>query len=138
MLLPTCDNVTRERSMISGVQGLWYYLNLSTFFIYINSILAVIYLTKLQNLINRPVYILVIFPTISTTTSSTMVRNINTRNPPFHIRSYRKVHTFRESMNRLLNKSKNQYPVDLFNSYVARLRSANTHLFDERSSEGHD
>ena len=30
------------------------------------------------------------------------------------------------------------YPVDLFNALVARLRSANTHLFDERSSEGHD
>ena len=63
--------------------------------------------------------------------------NLNTRNPPFQIRSYRKVQTFRESMNRL-HQSINQYPVDLFNSFVARLRSANTHLFDERSSEGHD
>ena len=26
----------------------------------------------------------------------------------------------------------------VFNSFVARLRSANTHLFDERSSDGHD
>ena len=33
---------------------------------------------------------------------------------------------------------KNQYSVDLFNSFVARLRSANAHLFDERSAEGHD
>jgi hypothetical protein len=70
-------------------------------------------------------------------TSSTMLWNLNTRNPPFQIRSYRKAHTFRESMNRL-HQSINQYPVDLFNSFVARLRSANTHLFDGRSSEGHD
>ena len=44
-------------------------------------------------------------------------------------------------MDRLL-QLKNQYPIssyiDVFNSFVARLRSANTHLFDERSSEGHD
>ena len=31
------------------------------------------------------------------------------------------------------------YPVDiLINSFVGSLRSANAHLFDERSSEGHD
>ena len=72
-----------------------------------------------------------------TAMSSTMVRNSNTQNPPFLIRSYRKVHTFRERMNRLL-QLKNQYPIDLFNSFVARLRSANTHLFVERSSEDHD
>jgi len=36
------------------------------------------------------------------------------------------------------NKLKNQYPIDLFNSFVARLRSANAHLFVERSSEDHD
>ena len=74
---------------------------------------------------------------VDTATSSTMFRNLNTRNPPFHIRSYRKVHTFRESMSRL-HQSKNQYPVDIFNSIVARLRSANAHLFDARSSKGHD
>ena len=68
-------------------------------------------------------------------TSSTMVRNLNTRNPPFRIRSYRKVQTFRESMNRL-HQSINQYPVDLFNSFVAQLRLANKHLFDKRSTEG--
>ena len=62
---------------------------------------------------------------VDTATSSTMVRNLNTRNPPFQIRSYRKVHTFRKSMNRL-HQSINQYPVDLFNSFVARrLRLAN-------------
>jgi hypothetical protein len=44
---------------------------------------------------------------------------------------------YHERMNRL-HQLKNQYPIDLFNSFVARLRSANTHLFDERSSEGHD
>ena len=54
-----------------------------------------------------------------------------------HIRSYRKVQTYREKMNRL-HQLKNQYPVDLFNSFVARLRSANAHLIDERSSGGHD
>ena len=32
---------------------------------------------------------------VDTATSSTMVRNLNTRNPPFQIRSYRKVQTFR-------------------------------------------
>mgnify|MGYP001091081288 FL=1 len=74
---------------------------------------------------------------VDTATSSTMVRNLNTRNLPFHIRSYRKVQTFRESMNRL-HQSINQYPVDLFNSFVARLRLANKHLFDKRSTEGHD
>ena len=74
---------------------------------------------------------------VDTATSSTMVRNLNTRNPPFQIRSYRKVQTFRESMNRL-HQSINQYPVDLFNSFVARLRLANKHLFDKRSTEGHD
>ena len=68
---------------------------------------------------------------------STMVRNLKTRNLPIQIRSYRKVRTCREKMNRL-HQLKNQYPVDLFNSSVARLRSANAHLFDERSSEGHD
>ena len=75
---------------------------------------------------------------VDTATSSTMVRNLNTRNLPVRIRSYRKVRTYREKMNRL-HQLKNQYPVDLFiNSCVARLRSANAHLFDERSSEGHD
>ena len=74
---------------------------------------------------------------VDTATSSTMFRNLNTRNPPFQIRSYRKVQTFRESMNRL-HQSINQYPVDLFNSFVARLRLANKHLFDKRSTEGHD
>jgi hypothetical protein len=72
-----------------------------------------------------------------TATSSTMVTNSNTLNPPFLIRPCRKVQTYRERMNRL-HQLKNQYPVDLFNSFVARLRSANAHLFDERSSEGHD
>ena len=59
--------------------------------------------------------------------------------PPVLIRSYRKVHTFRERMNRLL-QLKNQYPIaiGLFNSFVACLRSANAHLFVERSSEDHD
>ena len=50
---------------------------------------------------------------VDTATSSTMFRNLNTRNPPFQIRSYRKVQTFRESMNRL-HQSINQYPVDLY------------------------
>ena len=74
---------------------------------------------------------------IDTATSSTMVKNFNTRNLPFHIRSYRKLRTFHEKMNRL-HQSKNQYPVDIFNSIVARLRSANAHLFDARSSKGHN
>jgi len=43
-----------------------------------------------------------------TATSSTMFRNSNTQNPPVLIRSYRKVLTFRERMNRLL-QLKNQY-----------------------------
>ena len=77
------------------------------------------------------------FEDVDTATSSTMFRNLNTRNPPFQIRSYRKVQTFRESMNRL-HQSINQYPVDLFNSFVARLRLANKHLFDKRSTEGQD
>ena len=74
-----------------------------------------------------------------TAMSSTMVRNSNTQNPPFLIRSYRKVHTFRERMNRLL-QLKNQYPIaiGLFNSFVACLRSANAHSLVERSSEDHD
>ena len=72
-----------------------------------------------------------------TATSSTTVKNLNTRNLPVHIRSYRKVRTYREKMNRLL-QLKNQYPVNLFNSCVARSRSASAHLFHERSSEGHD
>ena len=50
---------------------------------------------------------------VDTATSSTMVRNLNTRNLPVHIRSYRKVRTYREKMNRL-HQLKNQYPVDLF------------------------
>ena len=50
---------------------------------------------------------------VDTATSSTMVRNLNTRNLPVHIRSYRKVRTYRENMNRL-HQLKNQYPVDLF------------------------
>ena len=66
-----------------------------------------------------------------------MVRNSNTQNPPVLIRSCRKVHTFRERMNRLL-QLKNQYPTDIFNMFVARLRSANPHLFVERPSEDHD
>ena len=45
--------------------------------------------------------------------------------------------TYREKLNRL-HQLKKQYPVDLFNSFVARLRSANAHLIDERSSGGHD
>ena len=61
---------------------------------------------------------------VDTATSSTIVRNLNTRNLPVRIRSYRKVRTYREKMNRL-HQLKNQYPVDLFNSFVARLRSAN-------------
>ena len=72
-----------------------------------------------------------------TAISSTEIRNSNTQNPPFLIRSYRKVHTFRERMNRLLELKK-QYPTDLFNVFVARLRSANAHLFVERSSEDLD
>jgi hypothetical protein len=67
-----------------------------------------------------------------------MVRNLNTQTPPILIRPCRKMHhTYREKMN-TLHQSKNQYPVGIFNSFVARLRSANAHLFDERSSEGHD
>ena len=69
--------------------------------------------------------------------SSTMARNSNTQTPPVLIRPYRKVHTNHERMNRLLQLKK-QYPIDLFNSFVARLRSANAHLFVERSSEDHD
>jgi hypothetical protein len=49
--------------------------------------------------------------------------------------SYRKVHhTYHEKMNRLLPLKK-QHPIDLFNSFVARLPPANAHWFDERSSE---
>ena len=40
---------------------------------------------------------------VDTATSSTMVRDLNTRNPPFQIRSYRKVQTFRESMTCLIS-----------------------------------
>jgi hypothetical protein len=43
-------------------------------------------------------------------------------------------------MNRLLQPKK-QFPIDpidFFNSFVARLRSANAHLSVERSSEDHD
>ena len=47
---------------------------------------------------------------VDTATSSTMDRNLNTRNLPFHIQSYRKLRTFHEKMNRL-RQSKNQYPV---------------------------
>ena len=72
-----------------------------------------------------------------TATSSTMVKNSNTQNPPVLIRSYRKVHTSRERMNRLL-QMKNQYPTDIFNVFVARLRSTNAHLLVERSSEDLD
>jgi hypothetical protein len=117
---------------------------------HINSILAVIYLTKLQNLINRPVMncSMSIFPYFYITTksqledadaamSSTMVRNSNIQNPPVLIRSYRKVQTFRERMNRLL-QMKNYNSTDIFNVFVARLRSAIAHLLDERSSEDHD
>ena len=60
-----------------------------------------------------------------------------TQNPPVLIQSYRKVHTYHERMNRLL-QLKHQYPIDLFNVFVARLRSANAHLLVERSSEDHD
>jgi len=63
-----------------------------------------------------------------TAMSSTMVRNSNTQNPPVFIRSYRKVHTYHERMNRLLQLKIN-IPTDLFNLFVARLRSANAHLF---------
>jgi hypothetical protein len=66
-----------------------------------------------------------------------MVRNSNTQNSPVLIRSYQKVYTYHVRMDRL-HQLKNQYPIDHFNSIVARLRSANTHLFDERSSEGHN
>ena len=69
--------------------------------------------------------------------SSTMVGKSNTQNPPVLIRSYRKVHTYHGSMNRLL-QMKNQYPTDFFKLFVARLRSANAHLLVERSSEDHD
>ena len=31
-----------------------------------------------------------------------------------------------------------QYPVDLFNSFVARLRLADKHLIDKGSTEDHD
>ena len=57
-----------------------------------------------------------------------MVKNLTTttRNLPFRIQPYRKVQTFRKNMNRL-HQLKNQYPVDVFNSLVASLRSANTH-----------
>ena len=72
-----------------------------------------------------------------TAMSSTMVRNSNTQNLPVLIRSYRKVHTYHERMNRLL-QLKNKYPIDLFILLVARLRSANAHLLVERSSEDHD
>ena len=41
-----------------------------------------------------------------TAMSSTMVRNSNTQNPPVLIRSYRKVYTSRERMNRLLQMKK--------------------------------
>ena len=37
-----------------------------------------------------------------TAISSTMVRNSNIQNPPVLIRPYRKVHTYHERMNRLL------------------------------------
>ena len=47
-----------------------------------------------------------------TAMSSPMVRNPNTQNPPFLIRPYRKVHTYHERMNRLL-QMKNQYPRSL-------------------------
>ena len=66
-----------------------------------------------------------------------MIRDLNTRNPPFHIRSYRKVHTFRESMSRL-HQSKNQYPVDLLNRLLLDYDQQIQTLFDERLSEGHD
>ena len=42
-----------------------------------------------------------------------------------------------EYLNRLLELKK-RYPIELFNSFFARLRSANAHLFVERSSEDHD
>jgi hypothetical protein len=76
--------------------------------------------------------------------STTVISSLTTANSSnafhdstFQIRSYGKVQTFRESMNRL-HQSINQYPVDVFNSFVARLRLANKHLFDKRSTEGHD
>ena len=55
-----------------------------------------------------------------TAMSSTMVTNSNIQNPPVFIRPCRKVHTYFERMNRLL-QLKNQYPIDLFKSFVARL-----------------
>ena len=50
----------------------------------------------------------------------------HTQNPPVLIRPYRKVHPYHERMNRLLQLKK-QYPIDLFKSFVARLRLANAH-----------
>jgi hypothetical protein len=41
------------------------------------------------------------------------------------------------TQNRLL-QLKNQFPIDVFNSFVARLRHENTNHIDERSSGGHD
>ena len=66
-----------------------------------------------------------------TATSSTMVRNSNISYSeitcsPVLIRSSRKVHTYHERMNRL-RQLKNQYPIDVFHSFVTRLRSANKH-----------
>ena len=43
-------------------------------------------------------------------TADLILAHLNTRNVPFHIRSYRKLRTFHEKMNRL-RQSKNQYPV---------------------------
>ena len=47
-----------------------------------------------------------------TAMSSSMVRNSDTQNPPVLIWPYRKVHTYHERMNRLL-QMKNQYPRSL-------------------------
>ena len=35
------------------------------------------------------------------------------------------IYTYHERMKRLLQTEKTKYPIDLFNSFVARLRSAN-------------
>ena len=62
-----------------------------------------------------------------------------------NIRMYRKrdimqliiYHMYRAKVNSLL-QLKNQFPVDVFNSFVARLRQENPQHVDERSSGGHD
>ena len=72
-----------------------------------------------------------------TATSFTMVRDSNTRNPFGIIRMYRKGDMYRAKRNRVL-QLKNQYPIDVFNSFVARSRQENPQHVDERSLGGHD